>query len=670
MKWQRLRRLAAPACSIEVLGSSSHSGPHHTMAAAAAAEEPQQQPQESLMTGFARSAMMFMVIQSGTRMLFGGGPDQRPGARANGPPDDGSPGDALGAAPESVPEAREESALEKWAKARLPPQPDPAPVFAAYDRNGRRLPPQRNLWTESTLFDLHVYTSCSRNVTTGSFEHLWSERGLTYDYQATNSREKSVAFTRKNATRCVRRAWENVTVYVHAFATTEGDDFDPREPGPTTARATAPLTKFSAPPKQEVGRSLLGGDEANGTAPVVPTARNASILYWKPTIVLRAVSVPESFPRGNIPDQIARLLTFDAHGDYLPPLHVDEFWLLHKSLVPVNDTVDSLHSAASFGVEGMVKWQLKKSMEQQWAGQRAMGLQSDGESDVLREMLADTQPWLLAVTCLVSMLHMIFEGLAFKNNVKFWRNKKTLEGLSARTIGLNCVFQLVILLYLMDNDTSWMILLSSGMGLFTEVWKLSKAVAVARDPDTGAWRLKCEEHYAASETKAYDEIATGHLMYVIAPLLAGYSAYSLVTGKHKSWYSWSVSSCVGFIYAFGFVMMTPQLYINYRLKSVEHLPWRAMVYKSLNTFIDDLFAFIIKMPTMHRLSCLRDDVIFLCTLYQRHIYKVDYSRINEFGQGGDDPDAAKDANRIADQQTPSRKDDPDPAPPRDAGALD
>lgn len=30
-----------------------------------------------------------------------------------------------------------------------------------------------------------------------------------------------------------------------------------------------------------------------------------------------------------------------------------------------------------------------------------------------------------------------------------------------------------------------------------------------------------------------------------------------------------------------------QLYINYKLKSVSHLPWRTMVYKALNTFIDD-----------------------------------------------------------------------------------
>ncbi|CAN0481602.1 unnamed protein product, partial [Discosporangium mesarthrocarpum] len=47
--------------------------------------------------------------------------------------------------------------------------------------------------------------------------------------------------------------------------------------------------------------------------------------------------------------------------------------------------------------------------------------------------------------------------------------------------------------------------------------------------------------------------------------------------------------------------MTPQLYINYKMKSVAHLPWRFLCYRSLNTIIDDLFAFVIRMPTMHRL---------------------------------------------------------------------
>lgn len=83
-------------------------------------------------------------------------------------------------------------------------------------------------------------------------------------------------------------------------------------------------------------------------------------------------------------------------------------------------------------------------------------------------------------------------------------------------------------------------------------------------------------------------------------------------------------------------MMTPQLFINYKLKSVAHMPWRVFVYKALNTFIDDLFAFVIQMPLLHRLACFRDDLIFFIYLYQRWIYPVDKTRPNEYGQSFED----------------------------------
>src|SRR4051794_22170470 len=78
------------------------------------------------------------------------------------------------------------------------------------------------------------------------------------------------------------------------------------------------------------------------------------------------------------------------------------------------------------------------------------------------------------------------------------------------------------------------------------------------------------------------------------------------------------------------------------------MPAKTMTYKFLNTFIDDLFAFTIKMPTLHRLATLRDDIIFFIYLYQAWKYKVDYSRVNEFGQGGEGGEASakKDGKQI------------------------
>ena len=49
-----------------------------------------------------------------------------------------------------------------------------------------------------------------------------------------------------------------------------------------------------------------------------------------------------------------------------------------------------------------------------------------------------------------------------------------------------------------------------------------------------------------------------------------------------------------------------KILLSYKLKSVAHLPWRMMTYKALNTFIDDIFAFVIKMPTLYRIGCFRD----------------------------------------------------------------
>lgn len=78
----------------------------------------------------------------------------------------------------------------------------------------------------------------------------------------------------------------------------------------------------------------------------------------------------------------------------------------------------------------------------------------------------------------VSLLHSIFDFLAFKNDIDFWRKKKDMEGLSFRTIVLNIVFQVIILLYLLDNETSWLILISNAAGVLIEIWKINKAVII------------------------------------------------------------------------------------------------------------------------------------------------------------------------------------------------
>lgn len=244
------------------------------------------------------------------------------------------------------------------------------------------------------------------------------------------------------------------------------------------------------------------------------------------------------------------------------------------------------------------KFQIYSSLDasfKQQASQPGLGgsANTGAELEEFKRVLIETNIYLLGTTAIVSLLHTVFEMLAFKNDISHWRNKKDNVGISVRTILANVFMQTVIFLYLLDNSegTSWMILFGQGLGIVLEAWKITRMVDVKiRIVDSIIpYRIAFEDKHKLStlekETKEYDEEAFKYLYWVAVPLLAAYAVYSLLYDTHKSWYSFIITTLVGSVYAYGFLMMVPSLYINYRLKSVAHMPRKTMIYKLLNTFV-------------------------------------------------------------------------------------
>ena len=212
--------------------------------------------------------------------------------------------------------------------------------------------------------------------------------------------------------------------------------------------------------------------------------------------------------------------------------------------------------------------------------------------------------------------------------------RKGVEGLSVRSVFFNVFQNLIVVLYVFDNDTNFVIRMSTFVGLGIEIWKVTKVQDVSFDFENKLFglipriQLEDKKDYEDSGTKEFDRMAFKSLGMLCFPLAFCYCIYSVIYNEHKvvqqysqfekdisfllqGWYSFILGSMYGFLLTFGFIMMTPQLFINYKLKSVAHMPWRMMTYKALNTFIDDIFAFVIKMPTMYRIGCFR---------YKLHIY--------------------------------------------------
>jgi len=398
------------------------------------------------------------------------------------------------------------------------------------------------------------------------------------------------------------------------------------------------LVKYQPKHKADIRRNLITGESEAVIENNINQSEVPYIQYWNSNITLQLVEDFTSYSTNNIPPPIRDYIVIDpASNKYFPVLFHNEFWVLREHFKPITPENQTLSLIMDYGPTSLMKWTLLLQLD--------TSLKFQGEDaqhqEEIKKMLLDTNPYLLGLTFAVSMLHMVFDFLAFKNDITFWKNTKTVEGLSVRTITANVVMQGIIFLYLLDNTTTWMITLSAAIGLAIECWKLTKAAIVTIDR-TGLFpkiSIKDRDSYA-SKTKEFDDYAMKYLGYLLYVLVFFYAIYSLVYETHKSWYSFVLSTLVGTVYTFGFIMMTPQLFINYKLKSVAHLPWKVFMYKALNTFIDDLFAFIIQMPLLHRLSCFRDDIIFFIYLYQRWIYPVDKARVNEFGASGNDYDGA------------------------------
>ena len=216
------------------------------------------------------------------------------------------------------------------------------------------------------------------------------------------------------------------------------------------------------------------------------------------------------------------------------------------------------------------------------------------------------------------------------------------SGMSAVNIAGNAFFSVMTTLSLIDHEASSLLIILYSIDSCVSLWKLSKIFVFRQRITPSILRSLCIPHADLNKTMAtsisseYDKIAFKWLSALVFPAVVAYCGYSLVAVPQKGWISWVIDSLAGFGYGYGFILMTPQLFINYKLKSVAHLPWRSLMYRAVNTFIDDAFSVVITMPFIHKVSCFRDDVVFIIYLYQRYIYPVDESRSSDEDTDADD----------------------------------
>lgn len=220
--------------------------------------------------------------------------------------------------------------------------------------------------------------------------------------------------------------------------------------------------------------------------------RSRILPYWAPRLAIFVVTDELVYPAldQNYMNEIVlwHLQQQNAidhqQSTYKPLLYIDELGTLSKDMLDINSTATVLPLKISLAPLGTTRFHWMVQMYYSIQMHKEMGT-PESEMEDVRRMFVETNSWLLVVTITVSLLHVILDLLAFKNDVYFWRDLQSTKGISVRAIAVEFVMEFVVLLYLFDNDTSYLVLFTVFGTLVVDLWKLVRAWALMRGHQAG-----------------------------------------------------------------------------------------------------------------------------------------------------------------------------------------
>lgn len=377
----------------------------------------------------------------------------------------------------------------------IPPflaRPDSLAKGAVYNPTPQRIAP---MWPLDSPLDITIVVSPS--FVPGPLSKIPKERIVVDEmsFKFGDYKENRVIDTEFDVPKEVQN---NGTLWAHFYIGLTGSKLDPATQGYDPARAfhfMHPLTQYIAQKKVKKTKNLLAAkeddEEVSSRSGCSKIGADSSKLEEEiPTGPIITSHYHPNFTMSLIPDtgvmlypslhpavrQYVRLEATGArdatgqNGWYYPVMFINTFWQLKTHMMTLNSTTTRL--PLHINLNNFANWKFsmiasidegaKQTARQAAHGQAPPGGGDGSEFEMIKEVLLDTNIYLLGTTVVVSIFHMIFEMLAFKSDISHYRNKKNNVGISVRSILGNVFMQGVIFLYLLDNNenTSMSTLLS------------------------------------------------------------------------------------------------------------------------------------------------------------------------------------------------------------------
>ncbi len=230
----------------------------------------------------------------------------------------------------------------------------------------------------------------------------------------------------------------NATLWSHYYVAVSGETLDPLEKSYDATKAyhfVRPLTHYLPKRKTTKAKWLLGGSNATETPNEISKSEGPLVAsYYHPNISISVIPDSGTFNFPNMHPALRQYLYLEStgardasgqNGWYYPILYVDTFWQLREDMIELNSSVKTLplhinlnnYNWWKFSIFASIDEGMKRNQRKIASGGPIPAAGDGSELEEFKRILIGTNVYLLAITGIVSVLHMIFETLAFKSDI-------------------------------------------------------------------------------------------------------------------------------------------------------------------------------------------------------------------------------------------------------------
>ena len=287
----------------------------------------------------------------------------------------------------------------------------------------------------NSSLDIKIYLSPS--LAMPGFHHIPEDR-LVLDEKAFKLgewKDKRVVDTEFLVPKEVQN---NHTLWAHIYVALHGHEIDPAAPEYNVRSAYhffRPMNQFIAKKKVTRTRKLIGateqedevGDELTSKGPVLAS-------YYHPNFTMSMIPDSGTLKLSSLPPAVRQYMVLEStgardasgqNGWYYPVMFVNTFWQLREHMTELNSTVKTLPlhidlnnlNNWKFGIYASIDESIKQNQRNIANGGPVPAGGDGSEFEEFKRIIIDTNIYLLSTTAIVTVLHTIFEFLAFKNDV-------------------------------------------------------------------------------------------------------------------------------------------------------------------------------------------------------------------------------------------------------------